>query len=102
VQDRDPKVPTIPKASGGKAVKKCNFQCGGEEIKRVKTFKYLGRMVSEDDDDTPAIDANIKKAKAKWAMSKKLLTRKRCSRRVMDIFTKRPSNRSHFMVLKPG
>ena len=45
-------------------------------------------MVSEDDDDTPAIDANIKKAKAKWAMFKKLLTRERCSRRVMGHFYK--------------
>ena len=62
------------------------FNVGGEEIKRVKTFKYLGRIVSEDDDDTPAIEANIKKAK--WAMFKKLLTRERWSRRVMGHFYK--------------
>ena len=50
--------------------------------------KYLGRIVSEDDDDTPAIEANIKKAKAKWAMYKKLLTREHASRRVMGHFYK--------------
>ena len=37
------------------------FNVGGEAIKRVSTFKYLGRIVSEDDDDTPAIEASIKK-----------------------------------------
>jgi hypothetical protein len=59
------------------------FTVGGEEMKRVREFKYLGRIVSEGDDDTPAIEANLKKAKAKWAMFKKLLTRERASRRVM-------------------
>ena len=64
------------------------FKVGGEEIKRVREFKYLGRIVSEDDDDTPAIEANIKKARTKWAMFKRLLTRERASRRVMGHFYK--------------
>ena len=68
--------------------RKVVFNVGGEAIKRVNTFKYLGRIVSEDDDDTPAIEANIKKAKAKWAMFKRLLTRERCSRRIMGHFYK--------------
>ena len=32
---------------------------GGEKINRVSKFKYLGRVVSEDDDDSPAIEANL-------------------------------------------
>jgi hypothetical protein len=49
----------------------------------------LGRIVSEDDDDTtPAIEANLKNAKAKWAMFKKLLRREHASRRVMGHFYK--------------
>jgi hypothetical protein len=55
------------------------FNVGGEEIKRVSEFKYMGRIVSEDDDDTLAIEANLKKAKAKWAMFKRLLTREHAS-----------------------
>ena len=47
--------------------RKVVFNVWGDAIKRVSTFKYLGRIVSEDDDDTtPAIEENLKKAKAKW------------------------------------
>ena len=41
---------------------------GGEDIKRVSEFKYMAKAVSEDDDDTLLIEANLKEAKAKWAM----------------------------------
>ena len=69
------------------------LQWEGEEIKRVSAeFKYLlvGRIVSEEDDDTPAIEANLKKSNAKWSMFKKVLTReqRRASRRVMGHFYK--------------
>ena len=60
----------------------------GEEIQRVDEFKYLGRIVSEKDDDSKAIEANLKKAKRKWAMFKRLLTREDASRRVMGYFYK--------------
>ena len=61
---------------------------GGEKIKRVSKFKYLGRVVSEDDDDSPAIETNLKKARMRWAMFKRLLTRENASRRVMGHFYK--------------
>ena len=64
------------------------FYVDGEEIDRVDHFKYLGRVVSDDDDDSLAIEANLKKAKAKWAIFKKLLTRETASRRVMGYFYK--------------
>ena len=65
-----------------------NFFVGGDEIKRVREFKYLGRILSEKDDDSPAIEANLRKARAKWAMFKKLLTREHMSRKVMGYFYK--------------
>ena len=65
-----------------------SFTVGGTEIKRVTEFKYLGRIVSEDDNDSLAIEANLKKARAKWAMFKRLLTREHASRRVMGYFYK--------------
>jgi hypothetical protein len=60
----------------------------GEEIKRVSEFKYLGRIVSEDDDDTSAIEANLKKVWAKLAMYKRLLTREHASRSIMGYFNR--------------
>ena len=35
----------------------------GNHIQKVKEFKYLGRIVSENDDDKPAIRRNIKRAR---------------------------------------
>jgi hypothetical protein len=29
----------------------------------VREFKYLGRVVSEDDEDSPTVEANLKKGK---------------------------------------
>ena len=53
---------------------------GGEKLKRVRESKYLGRIVSdENDDDTLAIESNLKKARMKWAMFKKVLTREHAS-----------------------
>ena len=50
------------------------FNVRGVEIKRVGNFNYLGRVVSEDDNDSLAIEANLKKERRKWAMFKRLLT----------------------------
>ena len=42
---------------------------GGEEIERLIKFKFLGMAVSEDEEEeTPAIEANLKKARMKWVM----------------------------------
>ena len=53
-------------------------------------FKYLGRIVSENDDGTSAIEANLKKAKMNWAIHKTLFLTKEhaASRRVMVHFYK--------------
>jgi hypothetical protein len=61
---------------------------GGEEIARVSEFKYLGRILSEDDVERSAIEANLKKARATWVMFKKLLTREHSSRWVVGFFYK--------------
>jgi len=52
----------------------------GRTIKRVKTFTYLGRVVSEDDSDAAAINARIGVANGTfWAISKKFLSAKKVS-----------------------
>jgi hypothetical protein len=43
------------------------FKSGDNDLERVELFKYLGRLLSSNDNDTVAIKSNMKKAKAKWA-----------------------------------
>ena len=51
------------------------FEVNGTAIERVTKFKYLGRWLSEDDDDYHAVVANIKKARQRWGMIAQLLKR---------------------------
>ena len=39
-----------------------DFFCGGDELEKVEVFKYLGRMLAYDDNDTQAMRSNLKKA----------------------------------------
>ena len=39
------------------------FHIDGEELEGVRYFKYLGRILTEDDDDTRCIESNLKKAR---------------------------------------
>ena len=55
---------------------------------RFNDSKCLGRITSEDDDDSLAIEAKLKKARANWVMCKRLLTREYASRRVMGYYCK--------------
>ena len=45
------------------------------EIERVKEFKYLGRIISENDNDSNCIDYNLRKARQQWNSIAKLLKR---------------------------
>ena len=63
-QDREKKRRQIE--SKNKATRQ--FTVEGTPIENVREFKYLGRWLHEEDDDLPAVQANIKKASARWAM----------------------------------
>ncbi len=43
------------------------FTVHGDVLERVEVFKYLGRMMAQDDDDIQAIRAQLRKARATWA-----------------------------------
>ncbi len=45
----------------------------GEELKQVEAFKYLGRLVSFDDNDRRAVNANFSKARKCWRRLSNLL-----------------------------
>ncbi len=43
------------------------FTAYGKELERVEVFKYLGRLLAYDDNDTQAVRNNLKKARGIWA-----------------------------------
>ncbi len=43
------------------------FSVRGDVLERVEVFKYLGRLLSQDDDDIQAFRAQMRKARATWA-----------------------------------
>ena len=42
------------------------FTINGEKIERVKEFRYLGRILTEDDDDSRCIEDQLKRARSRW------------------------------------
>ena len=65
------------------------FSVYAEVLKSVRQFKYLGRIVSYDDNDTPAIRHNIKKARRQWGQFRKVLERDSVPPRMAGMSTKR-------------
>ena len=45
------------------------FYAYGEELEQVEVFKYLGRLIAFDDDDTRAVRGNFVKAHRVWTRS---------------------------------
>ncbi len=43
------------------------FTVHGEALKRVEVFKYLGRLLAQDDDNLQAIRNQMRKARGTWA-----------------------------------
>ena len=62
------------------------FHIGGEELERVRYFKYLGRILTEDDDDTRCIENNLKKARQQWNSIAKILKKEGASAKCMAKF----------------
>ena len=53
-------------AGGARAMQRTFAAYGEAELRRVDRFKYLGRVLSYDDGNTPAIRRNLKRARAAW------------------------------------
>ena len=73
-------------AAGRALLKK--FTIYGEELERVETFKYLGRLLSMDDNDGPAVRANLLKAQKSWARISRVLREESVPPRVAGMFYK--------------
>ncbi len=55
------------------------FSVQGNVLERVKVFKYLGRLMSQDDDNIQAIRAQIRKARSSWGCIGQVLRSKNVS-----------------------
>ena len=58
------------------------------EIERISGFLYLGRWVTNNDDDSEYIDINLKKTRKKLFRIEKRLKRKEANAKVMGTFYK--------------
>ena len=64
------------------------FSVHGDVLERVEVFKYLGRLLAQDDDDIQAIRTQLRKARATWARVGQVLRSENASPRVAAKFYK--------------
>ena len=64
------------------------FEVYGEQIQTVPRFKYLGRILTEGDDDWLAVAGNLEKARKSWGRLQGILSREGATKRVSGNFIK--------------
>jgi hypothetical protein len=64
------------------------FYAYGEELERVEVFKYLGRLLSYDDNNTQAMKANLAKTRGCWARVSQVLRAENALPKVCGVFYK--------------
>ena len=64
------------------------FTAYGEDLERVEVFKYLGRLLAYDDNDSQAMRSNLKKARKSWAQVSRVLRAENASPKVCGVFYK--------------
>ena len=66
------------------------IQIDGNNIKRVNEFKYVGRILDDNDNDLKAIENQLTKARAVWRRIGKILKKRRADSniRIMSVFYK--------------
>ena len=58
----------------------------GQQIQSVPRFKYLGRVLTEGDDDWPEVARNLEKARKSWGRLQGILSREGATKRVSGNF----------------
>ena len=51
------------------------FEVYGKQLQTVPSFKYLGRILTEGDDDWPMVAGNLEKARKKWRRLHRIMGR---------------------------
>ena len=65
-----------------------DFEFYGEQLQAVSSFKYLGRILTEGDDDCPAVAGNLGKARKIWGRLQGVFIREGATKRVSGNFFK--------------
>lgn len=64
------------------------FYIGNQDLATVHSFPYLGRIITSDNDDRPAVCSNLSKAKKKWGRIRTILKKETSSNKTMANFYK--------------
>ncbi len=64
------------------------FTVYGDELERVEVFKYLGWLLAYDDNDTQAMQGNLKIARKSWGQVSHILREENASPKVCGEFYK--------------
>ena len=64
------------------------FEVYRQQIQSVPRFKYLGRVLTEGDDDWPAVVGNLAKARKSWGRLQGILSMEGATKRVSGNFFK--------------
>jgi hypothetical protein len=64
------------------------FMVYGDVLERVEVFRYLGRLLSQDDDDIQAVRSQLRKAHGTWARVGQVLRKENAPPRVSAKFYK--------------
>ena len=83
------------------------FYAYGEELERVEVFKYLGRLIAFDDDETQVVRGNLANARRVRARISRVLRAENASARVYGMFYKATAQSVHLFgsetwVLSPA
>ena len=65
-----------------------DFEVYGQQIQSVPRFKYLGRVLTEVDDDWTAVAGNLAKARKSWGRLQGILSMEGATKRVSGNFFK--------------
>ena len=64
------------------------FEAYGGQLESVSSFTYLGRVMTAGDDDWPAAEGNLKKARRSWGRLSRILGREGATAGISGTFFK--------------
>jgi hypothetical protein len=65
-----------------------SFTAYGDKLERLEVFKYLGRLLAYNDNDTQAMRANLRKARKSWGQVFCVLRAENALPKVCGVFYK--------------
>jgi hypothetical protein len=79
-----------------------SFMAYGDELERVEVFKYLGWLLAYDDNDTQAMQGNLKKARKSWGQVSCILRAENASPKVCGCSSKQLYRQCYYLGVKCG